>query len=73
MGLGKWLVVIGLAANIAGTACIGWIVPRYSLPIVSSSGPASRAVGAGVFAERYGWLLLAIGFALQLVGTVLWT
>ncbi len=72
MGLGKWLVVIGLAANIVGTVCVGWIVPKHSVPLVSSGGPATRATGPGLFAQTWGWRLLGGGFALQLVGTVLW-
>ena len=73
MGTGKWLVVVGLLANIVGAVCVGWIVPRHSVPIVSERGPAMRAQGVGVFAEGYGWSLLILGFLLQLVGTVLWT
>jgi len=73
MGLGKWLVVFGLLANIGGVICVGWVMPKYSVPNVSSGGPATRAIGKGRWAERYGWWLLGLGFLFQLVGTILWT
>ena len=54
MELGKWLVVVGLMANIIGTFLVGWVAPQHSVPIVSSAGPATRATDVGVPAHKYG-------------------
>lgn len=74
MGIGKWLVVAGLTANIFGAICVGWRGPRRIPAVVTREGPTSEAgTPFGRFAERWGWRLLGAGFVLQLVGTVLWT
>jgi hypothetical protein len=72
MGLGKWLVVVGLAANIIGAICLGHILPRESTTTYGSAVPRPFTP-LGRFANRVAWPLLALGFFLQLVGTVLWT
>ena len=73
MGLGKWLVVVGLTANIFGAVCVGWHGPHRVPKVVRVDGPASEpATAFGRFAGRWGWRLLGVGFVLQLVGTVLW-
>ena len=70
MSLGKWLVVIGLAANITGTYLVGFIVSKHQF---TTFGAGMRTDETGQQAQRFGWSLLGFGFALQLVGTVLWT
>ena len=72
MGLGKWLVVVGLSANILGALFVGYVLPRGAT--VTYGGAVPRPfTPLGRFADRVGWPLLGLGFLLQLVGTVLWT
>ena len=74
MGLGKWLVVIGLTANIVGVWLLEDIAPRDStLHVASEPGQWLQHGSTGARARLRGKWLLAFGFALQLVGTVLWT
>jgi hypothetical protein len=71
MSLGKWFVVFGLAANIVGTFCLGYVLPREATTSYGSAVP-HPFTARGRFAARFGWWLLGLGFALQGVGTVLW-
>jgi len=70
MVVGKALVVGGLAANILSAVCIGQILPREST--VSYGSAVHRPfTQLGRLADQIGWPLLAVGFAAELVGTVL--
>jgi len=70
--MGKGLVIVGLGLNLAGAYLIGAILPR-SGPVHYGSAVPHPITAVGRFAERWGWRLIGGGFALQLVGTVLWT
>ncbi len=59
----------GLVLNMMGAICLWWIVPRgstmhYGRPTPVPFKPLARV------AQRVGWPLLTIGFALQLIGIV---
>ena len=83
MELGKWLVAGGLVLNIAGTVCIGWVVPRHTRQTVfedplrwvdlKAQTVKAERTRPGAIGWTLGWMLLALGFVLQLVGTGLWT
>jgi len=74
MGLGKWLVVVGLAVNVLAATSMAWRGPRRIPAVVTLEGPSSEpATAFGRFAKAWGWRLLLLGFGLQLVGTILWT
>ena len=72
MGLGKVARRAGTGGEHLSAVCIGRILPRESTVSYGSAVPRPFA-RLGRFANRVGWPLLALGFAAQLVGTVLWT
>jgi len=69
MGLGKWLVVLGLAANILGAVCIGRILPRESTLLYGSAVPRPFT-RLGRFADRIAWTVLYLGFTAHIVSTI---
>jgi hypothetical protein len=63
------LTIAGLVLNFLGTVAVGFVVPRYSVNLVTETGPASRAVGiVGRIAQHGGWAAMAAGFVLQALG-----
>jgi hypothetical protein len=70
IAVAKALGVAGLVLNMTGAICIWWIVPHgssmhYGQPIPVPFRPPAK------IANIVGWPLLILGFALQLVATVL--
>ncbi len=67
-----WYSVAGLTLDLIGVIALGFVLPRYSVNLVTERGPTSQpADRAGRLAEWSGWPLVALGFALQLVGQFL--
>jgi hypothetical protein len=68
--VGPVLLSAGLVINMIASVLLWWMVPRDSVPLIASGGPATAPRGqAAKYAERIGWPLLALGFLLQLLGT----
>jgi len=70
VGMVKWLGVVGLVLNMAGAIGLWWIVPRGSTMHVGRPRPVPFRSPAKI-ADAIGWPLLILGFALQLIATVL--
>ena len=64
-----WWSVAGLTLDLLGAVALGIILQQHSVNVIASSGPTSvPKEPVGVLALRLGWSLVALGFALQIVG-----
>jgi len=68
--IAKALGVAGLVLNMTGAICLWWIVARGSTMHFGRPRPVPFKPVARI-AEKVGWPLLILGFALQLIATAL--
>ncbi len=68
--MAKALGVAGLVLNMTGAICLWWIVPRGSTMHFGRPRPLPFRTPAKI-ADAIGWPLLILGFAPQLLVTVL--
>ena len=59
---------IGLVLDLLGAIVVGFVVPKFEAIYADGAGP--RVEGAGLLWNRWAWIAIILGFALQLFDAV---